>query len=95
MLRAAFWNALVLVRGPLQILLKVVMLIHLVGGIAGVVVIFTGTGIPNLDDAPMVFRILAPLYMFGVYVLASWISVKIDSLIYGSTPEGRRVFLRF
>ncbi|AXQ96324.1 hypothetical protein LV780_21575 (plasmid) [Cereibacter azotoformans] len=93
MLRAAFWNAMVLVRAPVQLGLKVVMLIHLIGALGGVVVLFTGTGLPALDSAPLIFRLLASLYMLGVYILASWASLRLDRAVEQGAPGKRRIFL--
>lgn len=93
MLRVALWNALLLVRVPVQLVLRVLMVFHLAAAVAGVVVVFTGTGVPAIDDHPAVFRIFAPAFMFGIYALLSWVSYSLDRMIFKVTPEDRLLFL--
>lgn len=93
MLRVALWHALLLVRGPVQFMLRILMYLHLFGAVAGVIIIFIGTGEPSIDDGPIIIRILAPVVLFGIYMAMSWISYLIDSLIFRVTPEDRQLYL--
>ena len=93
MFRVALWNALLLVRAPVQIVLRILMVFHLCAAVAGVVVVFVGTGIPSIDDYPAIFRIFATVLMFGVYVLLSWASYILDRAIFKVTPQDRLLFL--
>lgn len=61
MMRISLWNALLLIRPPVQALLKVLMGLHLIAMIAGTIMIFTGYGLDVADRVPVVYRMIAPL----------------------------------
>ncbi|WP_349294746.1 hypothetical protein ABEB22_20945 (plasmid) [Thioclava sp. 'Guangxiensis'] len=93
MLKIAFWNALLLIRTPVQAVLTVLMVLHLAAAVAGTVMIFTGYGVDAIDQFPFVYRIIAPVLMGGVFVILSAMPYYLDSLLFRVTPRNRMLFL--
>jgi len=94
MLRFMIWNALLLLRCPIQFFVRVMMFLSLGGTIVGVVMIFTGTGNEQFDvEAPLFAKLLAPVIMTGTYFLWSGVSYLYDSAVFKLTPEGRTLSL--
>lgn len=93
MMKIALWNAMLLIRTPVQAALTVLMVLHLVAALAGAVMIFTGYGVDAADQIPFVYRIIAPVLMAGVFVVLSALSFYLDSLVFCVTPRNRLLFL--
>ena len=93
MMKIALWQAILLIRTPLQMLLTVLMVLHLAAAVAGAVMIFTGSGVDAVDRIPFVYRLLAPVLMAGIFVVLSALSFYLDSLVFRFTPHNRRLFL--
>lgn len=93
MVKIALWNAMLLIRTPVQAALTVLMALHLVAALAGTVMIFTGYGVDAVDQAPFVYRIVAPVLIAGVFVVLSAFSFYLDSLVFRVTPRNRLLFL--
>lgn len=93
MVKIALWNAMLLIRTPVQALLTVLMVLHLVAAVAGAVMIFTGYGVEEVDQIPFVYRLIAPVLMAGVFVILSALSFYLDSLVFRVTPRNRLLFL--
>ncbi|ATG37799.1 hypothetical protein PhaeoP23_03722 (plasmid) [Phaeobacter piscinae] len=93
MMKIALWQAILLIRTPLQMLLKVLMGLQLAAGVAGAVMIFTGYGVDAVDRLPFVYRLMAPVLMAGVFVVLSALSFYLDSLVFHLTPRNRLLFL--
>ena len=94
MMKTGLWNAMLLIRTPVQAALTVLMALHLVAALAGAVMIFTGYGVDAVDQAPFVYRVIAPVLMAGVFVVLSALSFYLDSLVFRVTPRNRLLFLR-
>ncbi|SCZ73477.1 hypothetical protein SAMN04488118_11733 [Epibacterium ulvae] len=93
-LRFMIWNLMMLIRRPVQFVVRVFMFISLGAAIGAVVVIFTGTGNAQLDESvPFIARLMAPLILAGTYFMWSGISYLYDSAVFRLTPEGRTVTL--
>lgn len=92
-MKIALWQAILLIRTPLQMLLTVLMVLHLAAAVAGAVMIFTGSGVDAVDRIPFVYRLLAPVLMAGIFVVLSALSFYLDSLVFRFTPHNRRLFL--
>lgn len=93
MMKIALWNAMLLIRTPVQAALTVLMVLHLVAGVAGAVMIFTGYGVDAANQIPFVYRVIAPVLMAGVFVVLSALSFCLDSLVFRITPRHRLLFL--
>ncbi|MEY8828555.1 hypothetical protein AB9K34_09065 [Sedimentitalea sp. XS_ASV28] len=93
MVKIALWNAMLLLRTPVQAALTVLMVLHLVAAVAGAVMMFTGYGVDAVDQVPFVYRIIAPVLMAGVFVVLSALSFYLDSLVFRVTPRNRLLFL--
>ncbi|EAU44336.1 hypothetical protein [Salipiger bermudensis] len=93
MVKIALWNAMLLIRTPVQATLTVLMVLHLAAGVAGAVMVFTGYGVDAVDQTPFVYRIIAPVLMGGVFVALSALSFYLDSLVFRVTPRNRLLFL--
>ena len=93
MMKIALWNAMLLIRTPVQAALTVLMVLHLVAGLAGAVMIFTGYGVEAADQIPFVYRVIASVLMAGVFVILSALSFYLDSLVFRVTPRNRLLFL--
>ena len=93
MVKIALWNAMLLIRTPVQEALTVLMVLHLVAALAGAVMIFTGYGVAAADQIPFVYRVIAPVLMAGVFVVLSALSFYLDSLVFRVTPRNRLLFL--
>ncbi|WP_120632594.1 hypothetical protein [Ruegeria sp. EL01] len=93
-LRFTAWNALLILRRPIQFILRLSMFFSLAATVVGVVMIFTGTGNDRLDaDMPFIVRLLAPVIVAATYFLWSGISYLYDSAVFRLTPEGRTITL--
>ena len=64
-----------------------------VAALAGAVIIYTGYGVDAVDQAPFVYRVIAPVLMAGVFVVLSALSYYLDSLVFRVTPRNRLLFL--
>ena len=93
MVKIALWQAMLLIRTPLQMLLTVLMVLHLAAAVAGAVMIFTGSGVDAVDRIPFVYRLMAPVLMAGIFVVLSALSFYLDSLVFRLTPHNRLLFL--
>ena len=93
MVKIALWNAMLLIRTPVQAALTVLMVLHLAAGVAGAVMIFTGYGVDAVDKIPFVYPVIAPVLMAGVFVVLSALSFYLDSLVFRVTPRNRLLFL--
>ncbi|WP_420006662.1 hypothetical protein [Arenibacterium sp. LLYu02] len=93
MMKIALWQAMLLIRTPLQMLLTVLMVLHLAAAVAGAVMIFTGSGVDAVDRLSFVYRLMAPVLMAGVFVVLSALSFYLDSLVFRLTPRNRLLFL--
>ncbi|QEW23718.1 hypothetical protein LA6_005956 (plasmid) [Marinibacterium anthonyi] len=93
MVKIALWNAMLLIRPPIQVVLTLLMVLHLVAALAGAVMIFTGYGVDAVDQVPFVYRIIAPVLIAGVFVVLSAMSFYLDSLVFRVTPRNRLLFL--
>lgn len=92
-MKIALWHAILLIRPPLQMLLTVLMGLHLAAAVAGAVMIFTGSGVDAVDSLPVVYRLMAPVLMAGIFVVLSALSFYLDSLVFRLTPHNRLLFL--
>ncbi len=93
MMKIALWQAMLLIRTPVQMLLTLLMVLHLAAAVAGAVLIFTGSGVDAVDRLPFVYRLLAPVLMAGIFVGLSALSFFLDSLVFRLTPHNRLLFL--
>ncbi|WP_335949669.1 hypothetical protein [Salipiger bermudensis] len=93
MVKIALWNAMLLIRTPVQAALTVLMVLHLAAGVAGAVMMFTGYGVDAVDQIPFVYRVIAPVLMAGVFVVLSALSYYLDSFVFRVTPRNRLLFL--
>ncbi|MFV1761516.1 hypothetical protein VWY69_00330 [Phaeobacter sp. A90a-4k] len=93
-LRFMIWNAMILVRRPVQFLLRIFMVLSLGAALGASVAFFTGTGSERLDEnLPFIAKLLAPVILAGFYFMWSALSYLYDSAVFRLTPDGRDVAL--
>lgn len=94
-LRVSAWNVLTLLRGPIQIALKLTIFMSLLTAISSTILVFVDTGVEHLDAAPWWISVVLAVSFWGLFFASNWLSYALDELIFKLTPPERNLFLDY